>query len=92
MKLNWKKNRIECCGQHESCFLRDAVIKSKPVAEAEYYDDEELDIFRGREADSYCPEEIAMFREVVDTMLKSDIDGWLKSLKIRGIEPPDSLL
>jgi hypothetical protein len=91
MRLNWKTNKIECCGQHESCFLRNAVRKSPPLAEADYYDDEELDIFVGKKADSYCKEEIAMFREVYETMLESDIAGWLDSLKIRNIELPSQI-
>ncbi|MDR1762571.1 MAG: hypothetical protein LBR64_01260 [Dysgonamonadaceae bacterium] len=91
MRLNWKTNRIECCGQHETCALREIVQKRARKAEVEYYDDEELDIFRGRTADSYCREETALFREVLETMLESDVPGWLESLKMRGIELPSEL-
>jgi hypothetical protein len=91
MRINWKKGKIECCGLHEVCernLHRNNANTKKLPCRTEYYDDEELDVFAGREADSYSAEEIAMFREVIDTMLPQDIDGWYKSLSHRGIKPP----
>lgn len=79
----------ECCGQHEVCekeSLLAAVSK-----EIEYYDDEELDRFRGRTSDSYTPEEIEEFEEVMYTMQEVEVAGWSRSLQLRGIELPDSL-
>ncbi|WP_300724528.1 phospholipase [uncultured Bacteroides sp.] len=79
----------ECCGQHEVCekeSLLAAVSK-----EIEYYDDEELDRFKGRPADQYSEEEIEEFRDVLYTMQEVEVAGWSRSLQLRGIELPDEL-
>ena len=57
--------------------------------EAVYYDDEELDAFRGRSPESYSPEETEMFRDVMLTLLPDDVAGWGRSLQLRGIEMPE---
>ena len=55
----------ECCGQHEICEKESLLAAvSKKV---EYYDDEELDRFRGHSSDGYSEEEIEEFREVMYT-------------------------
>ncbi len=42
---------MECCGQHETCEKESLLAAvSKQI---EYYNDEELDRFRGRESDGY---------------------------------------
>ncbi len=56
-----------------------------------YYDDEELDAFKGRGADSYTDEEIEQFRDVLLTLLPEDIAGWGRSIQLRGIELPSSV-
>ena len=55
----------ECCGQHETC-EKDSLLAavSKGI---EYYNDEELDRFRGRYSDEYTDEEVEEFREVMLT-------------------------
>lgn len=77
-----EKNGV-CCGMH-------AVCEKFPPADAkpEYFDDEELDAFAGRQAESYTPEEADMFRDIMLTMLPSDYPLWAKSLEIRKIEMP----
>lgn len=79
----------ECCGQHEVC-EKDSLLAavSKKI---EYYDDEELDCFAGRESDSYTPEEAETFRDVLYTMQEIEVAGWVRSLQLRGIELPDEL-
>lgn len=79
----------ECCGQHETC-ERDSLLAavSKGI---EYYDDEELDRFRGRPSDSYIDEEVEEFREVMFTCKDDEVAGWCRSLQLRGIELPDEL-
>ena len=63
----------ECCGQHEICEKESLLAAvSKKI---EYYDDEELDRFRGRPSNGYNEEEA----------------GWSRSLQLRGIELPDEL-
>lgn len=80
---------VECCGQHETCEKESLLAAvSKKI---EYYDDEELDQFIGREADSYAVEETEMFREVLYTMQEVEVAGWVRSLQLRGIELPDGL-
>lgn len=82
---NSKENDDECCGQHEVC-EKDSLINIR--IKAEYYEDEELDRFRHREASSYTAEEIKEFEEVFYTLKEHEITGWLKSLQIREIEIP----
>ena len=80
---------MECCGQHEVCekeSLLAAVSK-----EIEYYEDEELDRFRGRAGDAYLPDEIDEFREVLYTMREDEVAGWVRSLQLRQVELPDDL-
>lgn len=57
----------------------------------EYFDDEELDRFRGRAADSYTTDEEEEFREVLYTTLNREVADWLRSLQLRGIALPESL-
>ena len=76
----------ECCGMHITC-ERDSLLASVSP-EIVYYDDEELDRFRGRPADGYTPEEADEFRNVLLTLLPHDIAGWARSIQLRGIELP----
>ena len=57
----------------------------------EYFDDEELDRFRGRSSDAYTPEEEEEFRQVLMTTLTREVGEWLRSLELRGIHLPDGL-
>ena len=59
--------------------------------EVEYYDDEELDRFKGRSADCYTDDEAELFREVLLSMPQSDAKGWNRSLILRGINVPDQI-
>lgn len=58
---------------------------------AEYYDDEELDAFRGRQSDEYNDEEAAMFAEVLETLRPDEVRPWSRSLLVRGINMPDQI-
>ena len=53
-----------------------------------YYDDEELDAYRGIAADAYDEAAVEQFRDVLLTLLPDDIAGWARSLQLRGIELP----
>ena len=79
----------ECCGQHEVC-EKDSLLAavSKGI---EYYDDEELDRFRGRSSDNYTDAEVEEFREVMFTCQDDEVAGWCRSLQLRGIELTDEL-
>lgn len=78
---------ITCCGQHEVC--EKTRFLTQP--DIEYYEDEELDRFRGRRSDDYTEEETEEFREVLLTMRESEVEGWLQSLQLRAVELPDGL-
>lgn len=84
-----KETEVECCGQHEVC-ERDSLLAavSKKV---EYYDDEELDQFIGREGDEYTEEETDLFRDVLYTMQEVEVAGWVRSLQLRSVELPNAL-
>lgn len=79
-----------CCGKHEVC-EKEEILKAALRKKIEYYDDEELDQYAGRSSDSYSPEEIEIFSEILHTMWESDVSGWIRSLQVRGIELPDEL-
>ena len=76
-----------CCGQHAVC-EKESLLADK--ATYEYFDDEELDAFRGHTG-PYTPEEVAQFDEVLLTLREEETADWLKSLQQRGITPPDSV-
>ena len=61
---------------------------TKPI---EYFDDEELDIFKNRAADSYSDDEIEQFAYVLHTMQPDEVAAWSRSLTLRGIELPNEL-
>lgn len=80
---------MECCGQHEMCEKESLLAAvSKQI---EYYDDEELDAYRGIQADAYTPEQIEQFRDVLYTMEETEVAGWVRSLMLRSVELPDEL-
>ncbi len=78
----------ECCGAHEFC---EKTGKYNPQFKPDYYDDEELDAYKGVSPDDYTDEQIAEFDDVLMTMSEKDVAGWLKSLTLRGIELPYSV-
>ena len=73
-----------------SCEVEDC-LKLAIKQDVEYYDDEELDAFRGTASDGYDDEQVAAFGEVLGTMQPDDVAGWLHSLELRGIALPDQL-
>lgn len=80
---------MECCGQHETC-EKDSLLAAVSK-EIEYYNDEELDRFRGVEADGYSPDEVEEFREIMYTMREDEVAGWIRSLQLRAVNIPDEI-
>ncbi len=80
---------MECCGQHETC-EKDSLLAAISK-EVEYYNDEELDRFRGRESDEYTEEECEEFRDILYTMRSDEVAGWVRSLQLRYVNLPDDL-
>ncbi len=56
-----------------------------------YYDDEELDIYRGRPSDQYSDDETEAFAEVLETLKPDEVKAWGRSLILRGINMPDGI-
>lgn len=84
------RKRLEgCCGKHAVC-EKDQLLAAAGK-DVEYFDDEELDAFRDRPSDQYTPEEVAQFEEVMTTMRPDEVQDWLRSLNLRGINLPDDL-
>lgn len=79
----------DCCGQHAVC-ERDSLLAavSKDI---EYYDDEELDAYRGMPSDAYPENIVEEFREILYTLKEIEIAAWIRSLQLRGIDLPDAL-
>ena len=75
----------QCCGQHLVC---EKDLLTPMSDEILYYDDEELDRFAGREPDSYLPEEIDEFQDVLITLRPEDVVGWARSIQLRGLNLP----
>mgnify|MGYP004629727865 FL=1 len=61
---------------------------TKPI---EYFDDEELDSFVGRSAESYTDDEAEQFSDVLYTMRQDEVAAWCRSLNLRGIQLPNQI-
>ena len=70
---------------------REECMMEAATKEIEYYDDEELDRFRGRPSDGYTDSEAEAFAEVMQTMRPDEVKGWNRSLILRGINMPDQI-
>lgn len=78
-----------CCGMHITC-EKDSLLAH--ISETvEYFDDEELDRFAGRGANDYTDKEIEEFRDVLLTLIPTDIAPWARSIQLRGITLPESV-
>ena len=79
----------ECCGQHIVC-EKDNLLSAMNKA-IEYYDDEELDVFKRKDPSAYNDDEIELFRSVLYTLAVNEVEGWLISLQLREIDLPTVL-
>lgn len=78
-----------CCGQHEVCEKES--LLAAVSREIEYYDDEELDSFRGRPSNAYSEAEVEQFQDILYSMQSEEVAGWVRSLQLRGVNLPDEL-
>lgn len=76
---------VDCCGAHEVCDKETLLSDNDEIV---YYQDEELDVYQLKHPGSYLPYEIEQFREILYTMRDDEVAGWLRSLQLRGINPP----
>lgn len=72
-------------GCEQTCMMEAAI---KPI---EYFDDEELDVYKGRPSDAYTDEETEAFAEVLETLKPREVKAWNRSLILRGINMPDGI-
>ena len=79
-----------CNGENDKC--EQECMMEAATKDIEYYDDEELDVFRGRESDSYTEQEVEQFSEVLYTMRPNEVKGWTRSLTLRGLNLPNQLM
>ncbi len=77
----------ECCSTNDVC-PSEMMLKhmNDPIT---YYEDEELDAFKGRAADGYSDDELEQWRDVLYTLRHDELLGWERSVKKRGITIPD---
>lgn len=80
---------MECCGQHQTCEKES--LLAAVSRQIEYYDDEELDAYRGISGGDYTPEQVEQFRDILYTMQEVEVAGWVRSLQLRAVELPDEL-
>ena len=78
-----------CSGINDDC--EQTCMMEAATKEVEYYDDEELDKYRGRDSADYTDNEAEEFAEVFYTMRPSDVPGWNRSLILRQINLPNQL-
>lgn len=78
-----------CSGIDESC--KQTCVMVAATKGIEYYDDEELDRFKGKDSNEYTDEEADEFSEVLYTMRPEEAKGWNRSLILRGINVPNQI-
>ena len=78
-----------CNGENDKC--EQECMMEAATKDIEYYDDEELDRFKGKESSEYTDDEAEEFSEVLYTMRPDEAKGWNRSLILRGINVPNQI-
>ena len=78
-----------CNGDNDKC--EQECMMEAATQPIEYFEDEELDAFRGRPSDSYDGDETQQFADVLYTMRQDEVAAWCRSLTLRGINLPNAL-
>ena len=73
-----------CCGKHTNC------AKGYDNSNL-YFDDEELDRFKGVKPEEYTEADIEEFRQVLYTMREDEVENWAHCIETRGIELPGEI-
>lgn len=79
----------QCCGRHEVC--EKDIMLAAATGKIVYYDDEELDAYKGTPSGEYTDEQVDEFLEVFHTMRDTDVAGWMRSLQLRDVNLPDEM-
>lgn len=76
----------ECCGLHANCEKGLRILRDENL----YYNDEELDAYKGIPANELTAEQAAEIREVFETLMPKEVGDWVCAMQARGISlPPD---
>lgn len=78
-----------CNGDNDKC--EQECMMEAATQPIEYFEDEELDAFRGRPSDSYDDDDTQQFADVLYTMRQDEVAAWCRSLTLRGINLPNAL-
>lgn len=78
------------CGGLDPLCEQECMMKAA-TKEIEYFNDEELNRFKGRSSDRYTDAEAEEFSEVMNTMKPGEVKDWNRSLTLRGIQVPDQI-
>lgn len=79
---------MDCCGAHEVCEFEEMLQNPDEIV---YFEDEELDRYRGVAADHYNDVQIDEFRDVLYTLKGDEIRMWLLSIERRKVQLPTIL-
>ncbi|MCQ2113687.1 MAG: hypothetical protein MJY52_01325 [Bacteroidaceae bacterium] len=92
------RNTVKANGSCSSCMDYSTKCEQECLLDAYinkgtdlYFDDEELDRFRGKKSAEYTDDEAEEFREVMTTMKPEEVSMWNRCLILRGIEVPDQI-
>ena len=79
---------MDCCGAHEICEFEEMLQNPTEIV---YFEDEELDRFKGIRAERYDDTQIEEFRDVLYTLKGDEIRMWLLSIERRQLQLPNIL-
>jgi len=79
---------MDCCGAHEVCEFEEMLQNPEEIV---YFEDEELDRFKGIQAERYEDSQIEEFRDVLYTLKGDEIRMWLVSIERRKVQLPNIL-
>jgi len=82
-------NCTACTGNDPKC--EQECMMEAATKDIEYFDDEELNDFKDRSADTYTDKEVEKFSYIFETMRPGEVADWCRSLTLRRIPLPNEL-
>ena len=90
-----KQENVACTKTEEACptgcFCESHMLQKAIQTDIEYFDDEELDKYAGKQADEYNGQDISRFNDILSTLHPKEVGDWLVSLQQRNIALPEEL-